>query len=109
MASAAAVATNAAESPKPFLEVDDELNTVGTITSVDTKVPYENGNEDDEDITAARRRTRPTAGDDAHKEAVDDEEEEIDQGLFGSGSEDEEPPYEFADLYHAIWTHLTSL
>lgn len=105
MASAAAVATDISKSPLPYLEQDDELGTTGTITSVNDPVPStlddgpaadDDDEEDDIQPSTRRRHVSPGANDKSLQDDDDDEaqvNQEMDDELFGDGSEDGQPAY----------------
>lgn len=105
MASAAVVATNASQSPQPFLEHDETLDTTGTIASADATLPDEVAgadDDDDEDDVARPTRRKPAAtmddalfgdddeapgnGDANHAEDLNSDD---DAELFGSEPDDE--------------------
>jgi len=91
MASAAAVAVDIEISPLPDHEQNDELATTGTITSRDNAAAAIAELDSDIAIPTAR----PTKNGQLQSEANEEGDEQIaadevvDQGLFGSGSEDE--------------------
>jgi len=99
MASAAAVATDISQSPLPYQENDDELGVTGTITSKDDIVPLPNLNNDEENheddiLPTTRRRHVPfSANDNAQSDEDAQVAREMDDELFGEGSEAGQPEY----------------
>ena len=99
MASAAAVATDISQSPLPYQDQDDELGVTGTITSKDDTIPLprlNNDEEDDEDDilpTTRRRHVSPRVNDNLQDSEDAQVAREMDDELFGEGSEADPPEY----------------
>lgn len=101
MASAAAVATTLSQSPQPYQEEDNVLlNTTGTITGAEDRLPDEppvplndDDVDEDEDVARPARRkliaqTSNGARDEDEDGDLEDDTRDADEDLFGSEPED---------------------
>ena len=91
MASAAAVAVDIERSPLHNHEQNDEIGTTGTITSRDNAAAALAELDSDIAIAIARPKQNGQLQSEANEEGDEQiaADEVVDQGLFGSGSEDE--------------------